>query len=105
MQYRFIGEDITHGERFGQKAGGDRTLFGIDLLAGREILLICEGELNAVSFWQVAGDQVDVVSFGPQDNIDHAGPLLTKLASRYKHVLIWTDEPAKAQKARDRCRL
>lgn len=44
---------------------------------------------------------MDVVSFGPQDNIDHAGPLLTKLASRYKHVLIWTDEPAKAQKARD----
>jgi hypothetical protein len=99
LQYRFIGADITHAERFAQKAGGERTLFGVDLLAGRDALLVCEGEINAISFWQVGRHRLDVVSFGPQDNIEHAAPYLSKLASRYTQVLVWADEPAKALQA------
>lgn len=96
LQYRFIGEDITHGERFGQKAGGERTLFGVDLLASRPALIVVEGELNAVSIWQVASDLVDVVSFGPEDNIDRAGRYMQALASGYERVIVWADKPERA---------
>jgi hypothetical protein len=96
LQYRFIGDDITHGERFGQKAGGERTLFGVDLLASRPALIFVEGELNAVSIWQVASDLVDVVSFGPEDNIDRATPYMRAVASGYKRVIVWADKPERA---------
>ncbi len=100
LQYRFIGDDITHGERFGQKAGGERTLFGVDLLAGRPALILVEGELNAVSIWQAASDLVDVVSFGPEDNIDRATPYMQTLASGYQRVIVWADKPERALHAR-----
>lgn len=96
LQYRFIGDDITHGERFGQKAGGERTLFGVDLLASRPALILVEGELNAVSIWQAASDLVDVVSFGPEDNIDRAGRYMQALASNYQRVIVWADKPERA---------
>lgn len=96
LQYRFIGDDITHGERFGQKAGGERTLFGVDLLASRPALIVVEGELNAVSIWQAASDLVDVVSFGPEDNIDRAGRYMQALASGYERVIVWTDKQERA---------
>lgn len=96
LQYRFIGDDITHGERFGQKRGGERTLFGVDLLASRPALIIVEGELNAVSIWQAASDLVDVVSFGPEDNIDRAGRYMQGLASGYQRVIVWADKPERA---------
>jgi hypothetical protein len=96
LQYRFIGDDITHGERFGQKAGGERTLFGVDLLASRPALILVEGELNAVSIWQVASDLVDVVSFGPEDNIDRATPYMKALASGFLRVIVWADKPERA---------
>ena len=89
LQYRLIG----HPElRYWQKAGGERTLFGVHLLKGRPALVVCEGELNAVSIWQVAGDQVDVVSFGPQSNVERAAPYLRRLAERYRRVVVWADE-------------
>lgn len=96
LQYRFIGADITHGERFGQKAGGERTLFGVDLLTSRPALIVVEGELNAVSIWQQASDLVDVVSFGPEDNIDRAARYMQGLASGYERVIVWADKPERA---------
>lgn len=101
LQYRFIGDDIAHGERFGMKSGGERTLFGVDLLAGRDTLIIVEGELNAVSIWQSAHDLVDVVSFGPQDNIDRAGRYMRAVAGGYKRVIVWADEPGRALQAQE----
>lgn len=96
LQYRFIGDDIEHGERFGQKAGGERTLFGLDLLAHRPALVLVEGELNAVSIWQAASDLVDVVSFGPEDNIDRAGRYMQAVARGYERVIVWADKPERA---------
>lgn len=98
LQFRLLDYPDS---RYWQKANGDRTIFGAHLVARRRILVVCEGELNAVSFWQVGHEDVDVVSYGPQDNIEHASPYLRKLASRYDHVLIWADEPAKALEAVD----
>ena len=96
VQYRLLNHPTL---RYWQKAGGDRTLFGVHLQASRPVLLICEGELNAASFWQVGHDQLDVVSFGCQDNIRHAGSYLRQLACNYGHVLLWADKGEQAVSA------
>ena len=93
VQYRFIGADLDKGERFSQLAGGERTLFGAHMIARREILAIVEGEINAVSLWQAAGDVLDVVSVGSEDNTDLAAPFAAQLAERYALALVWADKP------------
>ena len=45
-------------------AGGHPLLFGADLLAGRERLLLTEGELDAMLAWQECRDLVDVATLG-----------------------------------------
>lgn len=102
LQYRFIGEDISHDERFGQKGGGDRTIFGAQHLVDESpgpALVIVEGELNAVSVWQEAHDLVDVLSFGPESNIDKAAAYLLRQAGRYDRVIVWADKPDAARSA------
>lgn len=89
IQYRFTQNSQR---RFHQKYGGERVAFGRDLLAGRDVLLVVEGEMNAVSLWQESRDLVDVVSFGPESNIDKAAPAIRKLSKRYKHVIVWADK-------------
>ena len=100
VQYRFIDADLAKAERFSQRSGGERTLFGLDLLAGRRALILVEGELNAVSIWQAARDLVDVVSFGAQDSaVGKAFPYIERLARRYERVIVWTDDAARSQAA------
>lgn len=95
VQYRFIDPSLTKAERFGQKAGGQRLLFGLQRLAAQPTLLLVEGELNAVSLWQSCRDLgVDVLSWGPQGNL--LWPPVTQLAMQvmqpYQQVLLWADE-------------
>ena len=97
VQYRFIAADLDKSERFWAKAGGERTIFGGHMIAGREILAITEGELNAVSFWQAAGDVADVVSIGSEGNVATAAPFVAQLAERYAVVLVWADVPVVAR--------
>jgi hypothetical protein len=44
--------------------GGEPSLYGLDRLAGKKTVVICEGELDAALLWQEAGDLVDVVALG-----------------------------------------
>jgi len=44
--------------------GGTPTLFGLDHVEGKRVVVICEGELDAALLWQEAGDLVDVVAIG-----------------------------------------
>jgi hypothetical protein len=44
--------------------GGTPTLYGLEHLAGKAAVVICEGELDAVLLHQEAGDLVDVVAVG-----------------------------------------
>lgn len=105
LQFRFLTDDKSL--RFGQLAGGERFLFGLqhlieagpDAAPGRLAnLLLVEGEINALSLWQVieAGRYpADVVSFGPQANIRNhqVQRLAATIARRYKRVIVWADEP------------
>lgn len=120
LQYRFCersygSPELGKRDRFGQKPGGDRRLFGLPLLAGRDTLILCEGELNAVSLWQVAHPWADVLSFGSQDaaaflaagkppSVRQAQLLITlqKLAVGYRRVIVWADEEPRALAAAER---
>lgn len=95
IQYRLI----DHRQRYWQKAGSDRTLFGPEQLGGRDILVICEGELNAISIWQTSSSIVDAVSFGPEDNVQHAAAAMQELAKGYQYVVIWADKADRALEA------
>jgi hypothetical protein len=53
-------------------------------------LVICEGELNAMSIWQVAGHtKVDALSLGSESQ--KLTPALIAYAQRYRLVLLWAD--------------
>jgi hypothetical protein len=98
IQYRFFGPEIARHDRFSQKAGGQRSLFGLSQRNGRETLIITEGELNAISCWQVAQSWADVLSIGSQENIRqaHVSEALKSIAVPYRRVIAWLDERARA---------
>jgi hypothetical protein len=50
--------------KFGGPRGGKMTLFGADHLAGLPVLLLAEGEFDALLAWQAACDLCDVASLG-----------------------------------------
>ena len=52
------------GPKYKQVKGSKAALYGLDRLEGRRVVVICEGELDAVLLWQEAGDLVDVVAVG-----------------------------------------
>ena len=95
VQHRFIGPDLPRGARYGQRRGGRRSLYGLPLLRGADLLILCEGELNALSLWQVAGGRADVLSWGPQDGIRNApvAVLARQLAAGYRQMIVWADTP------------
>ena len=111
VQYRFVG--VEKGDetkdRFLQPAGGKRLLFGLQHCMAAEpgqldTLFLVEGELNAASIFQCIYGMyaADVVSFGPCKNIgDHNRELIIRVANRYRHVIVWADEPGDALRALD----
>lgn len=96
--YRFLSGE----QRYGGEARSERRLFGLDVLQGRPILLIVEGEINAMSLWQEAGDLADVLSFGGEGALQRIEIVqeLREIASRYRYVLLWLDDPQRAAAAR-----
>lgn len=107
IQYRFIDieKNDDTADRFGQLTGGKRYLFGLQHCMEAEpkqldTLILVEAELNAVSIFQcIYGIYAcDVVSYGSQYNLNNVdiANAVTALARRYRHVIIWADEPAAA---------
>lgn len=106
IQYRFlgVGKYDPGADRFGQMRGGTRYLFGLQHCSEAgpgelNTLFLVEGELNAASIFQCVFGQyaADVASFGPKNNItDHNRAMIATVASRYRHVVIWADEPTDA---------
>jgi phage/plasmid primase-like uncharacterized protein len=102
LQYRFI-EANSKAERFACKPGSERAgLFGLDQVRGRPTLVVCEGEINAVSLWQAAGDVVDAVSFGSEGALARpdVAAQARAVADRYDQVIVWADAPDRALEAR-----
>ena len=96
VKFRFPEGTADNGDRFTSKAGGKQTLFGLQHLgAHHHTLLLCEGEVNAMSIWQALhdsgrADRVDVVSFGAESGVKSG--LVARLAGRYQRVIVWADQ-------------
>jgi len=101
VQYRFILPELAKPDRFSQRKGGERLLYGLDLRTGRDTLVLAEGELNAVSLWQVVHERADVLSCGSQEGLAQRRTqrLLGGVAEAYRRVFIWLDDLARAAAA------
>jgi hypothetical protein len=102
IQYRYVTEGLAKAERYGQRTGGERLLFGLPLRTGQPTLLMVEGELNAISIWQACRDQeIDVLSWGPQENLLRAPvlELVREIRQDYRQLILWADQLAIVQEA------
>ncbi len=75
------------------KGSNFRSLFGLHCLRGAETLVAAEGELNALSIWQVLEGTADVVSIGSQgsrQSIEILRAIVDRL--RPRRVAVWLDE-------------
>jgi len=103
VKYRFI-DDLAKrdpGRRFGMAEGSKPILFGLHMAGGQDTLLLCEGEFNAASITQVANDTIpglDALSFGSQSG--GRADILRQVADGYQRVIVWADDPEKANEIR-----
>lgn len=72
-------------------------LFGSKGLRGYDNLIICEGEINMLTLYQLATD-FDTLSFGSEGH-KLSGPIAEWVNARYDSTLVWCD---KEQIARDK---
>lgn len=78
----------------------ERRLFGGQCLARAcedlRTLVICEGEINAMSIYQIAGEtKVDVLSIGGEST--HLTPAMVDYARQFRHIIVWADRPQVAK--------
>jgi hypothetical protein len=99
LKFRFFDEAARDKRRrFTSHAGGEQILFGSHLWQGHEMLIMVEGEMNAMSLYQMAvnaGLPVDVGSFGGEDNKQH----LVDVCKASKKTMLWYDNEVKLAKA------
>lgn len=117
VRYRFVEKQTNPlGKSYKQSGRGEFVglLWGgaglpgfhlVKLLPGERpterlrTVIVCEGELNAMSIWQEAqAANVDVMSIGSQDTKFTPGMLA--FLHRYGKVLVWMDEPDRAARVR-----
>ncbi len=92
IHYRIIGAK-TNKLRTNKQSNIDTILFGLwDILESDTILLLVEGEINALSLWQCRPRGVSVLSFGSQ-GCGRADVLQT-IAKKYERVFVWCDDAA-----------
>jgi len=108
VKFRFCDElsKREKGRRFTQMSGSCQVLFGLHLCTGggpTKTLVAVEGELNAMSIWQVTSkDRFDVISVGPENNPTALQGLDSLIRDhRYRRVLLWFDTAERACDAGD----
>lgn len=109
VKYRFLADhsytDIDGRQRTNNKTSkGNFTghVFGWQAIAGPnkvDALIVCEGELNALSIWQAGSGRVDVLSTGTESMIAHLPQPVIDLAKQYKRVIVWADRGTLADSA------
>lgn len=113
IRYRFLGKH-TYADRDGReregvkqtakaKAFGEQPMFsgrmfgGLGLagsVGGKFDLVVCEGEINALSIWQVAHEgRVDVLSLGSESQ--HITDAMLRAICEYRRVIVWMDKTEK----------
>ena len=105
IRYRYL-EAAPDGQRLiaqpGSKFSG--VLYGGQAMEpGAEqlrTLVLCEGEINAASIWQVAHEtRLDVLSVGSEST--RLTDAMLAHAAKYKHVIVWMDRREVATKMQE----
>ncbi|HEY3311213.1 MAG TPA: CHC2 zinc finger domain-containing protein [Anaerolineales bacterium] len=98
IKYRFI-DNKTDGGRYTSRKGSVMVLYGLwDVLSCHHTLLLVEGEINALSCWQVQPEGVTVLSFGSEGAT--RPEILKAIAKRYRRAFVWADDPKRAENLR-----
>lgn len=91
----------SKGSIFEGKLYGGHVLDGADAERAQRTLLVIEGELNAMSCWQVAQDAgLDVLSMGSHNTTITDN--MVSVAGQYGRVLVWLDRADMAAQAAQR---
>lgn len=107
VKYRFL-ETHTYTDRNNKEQTANKTsrgqmsgnVFGWQAIKGPgrcNLLIMCEGEINALSLWQAGQGAFDVLSIGSQSNSVPQG--LIDFAQTYAYRLVWADEKEVAHSA------
>lgn len=108
IRYRFLS-----GQTYTDTDGNERTekqtaqfasdfagrLFGGCALSGPgnvPALVLCEGEINAMSIWQTTAGGVDVLSLGSESA--HLSEAAIRAILRYQRVIVWVDKAEVAKR-------
>jgi hypothetical protein len=101
IRYRFLSGTPKMTAEPGSAFAG--RLFGAQLLpaptdpVAHRTLLVCEGEFNAMSIWQVSHNAaMDIVSLGSESA--HIPDAAVQFAQRYGRRMVWSDKPSVAQR-------
>lgn len=104
IRYRFLspfdGKKIMSepGSRFAESMYGGQVLCGC--MEHKRTLVICEGEINAASIWQAAGESyLDVLSTGSESAILPKPAL--EYAAKFRTCIVWMDKADIARKWAD----
>jgi hypothetical protein len=96
IKYRFVDAD-PKGLRYTSAPGSMPVLYGLwDAQPTDKVLLLVEGELNALSLWQQRPRDVTVLSIGSEGG--GRPEVIAQIAQRYKRVFIWCDDAARTVK-------
>ena len=104
IRYRYL-EPTPDGQRLiahpGSKFSG--ALYGGQALEpgaeGLRTLVLCEGEINAASIWQIAHEsRLDVLSLGSESA--KLTDAMIKYAEQFRHIIVWMDKREVAAKLR-----
>jgi phage/plasmid primase-like uncharacterized protein len=106
IRYRYLtptpdGQRLV--SRYGSKFGG--VLYGGQALEpgieDHKTLVLCEGEINAASIWQVAHDsRLDVLSVGSEST--KLTDAMIAHAAKYRHIIVWMDRREVAAATREK---
>ena len=101
IRHRHLGGPMRYvsapGSRLAGHLAGSQLLWA-DRTAPLRTLLVCEGELNAMSCWQAGHPAgLDVVSLGSEGGT--VPSWLRTLAGRYGAVMTWLDKPERSAAA------
>ena len=101
IKFRFIDRRAAtdKSKRFSQMAGSEQIVFGAQLACqGPELLVVVEGEFNAMSVWQASRPRAwAATSLGPEQNSRGLACLSASLARRPpSRIIAWFDRPERA---------
>lgn len=87
-QGRTEKQTALHGSQFGRHLFGQQGL--LKCAEAYRMLIICEGEINALSIWRIAHQSgVDVLSLGSESQ--QLTPAMIAYAKLYRQVMVWAD--------------